>query len=153
MWKAYVDHAYAQNLAKPPLMRICREFENRRVLRALSGKFLRQKSCYPESFRFLWLCLYVHFWNGHSLPRALLVINSFESALVNSLLWQLHLTSKRLSQRSQQVVQTKLSSRRPPLSQPQLFSSPPIWLGGPLVDKCTPHIVPEGQGSQKKPSQ
>ena len=31
-------------------MRICREFEN---WRALSGKFLRQKSCYPESFRFL----------------------------------------------------------------------------------------------------
>ena len=45
-----------QNLAKPPLMRICRGFENWRDLRALSGKFLRQKSCYPESFRFLWLC-------------------------------------------------------------------------------------------------
>ena len=28
---------------------------------ALSGKFLRQKSCYPESFRFLWL------WEGASL--------------------------------------------------------------------------------------
>ena len=40
IWKAYLDHAYAQNLAKPPLMRIWREFENRRVLRALSGKFL-----------------------------------------------------------------------------------------------------------------
>ena len=53
IWKAYLDHAYAQNLAKPPLLRICREFENRRVLRGLSGKFLRQKSCYPESFRFL----------------------------------------------------------------------------------------------------
>ena len=25
---AYLDHAYAQNLAKPPFMRICREFEN-----------------------------------------------------------------------------------------------------------------------------
>ena len=37
-------------------MRICRGFENWRDLRALSGKFLRQKSCYPESFRFLWLC-------------------------------------------------------------------------------------------------
>ena len=37
-------------------MRICREFQNWRDLRALSGKFLRQKSCYPESFRFLWLC-------------------------------------------------------------------------------------------------
>ena len=36
-------------------MRICREFENWRDLRALSGKFLRQKSCYPESFCFLWL--------------------------------------------------------------------------------------------------
>ena len=47
-----MDHAYAQNLAKPPLMRICREFENRCVLRALSGKFLQQKSCYPESFLF-----------------------------------------------------------------------------------------------------
>ena len=48
-----MDHAYAKNLAKPPIMRICREVENRRNLRALSGKFLRQKSCYPESFRFL----------------------------------------------------------------------------------------------------
>ena len=52
IWKAYLDHAYAQNLAKPPFMHICREFENWRDLRALSGKFLRQKSCYPESFRF-----------------------------------------------------------------------------------------------------
>ena len=52
---AYLDHADAQNLAKPPFMRICREFENWRDLRALSGKFLRQKSCYSESFRFLWL--------------------------------------------------------------------------------------------------
>ena len=52
---AYLDHAYAQNLAKakPPFKRICGEFENGRDLRALSGKFLRQKSCYPESFRFL----------------------------------------------------------------------------------------------------
>ena len=25
---AYLDHADAQNLAKPPFMRICREFEN-----------------------------------------------------------------------------------------------------------------------------
>ena len=46
-----------QNLAKPPLMRICRGFENWRDFRALSGKFLRQKSCYSESFRFLWLWL------------------------------------------------------------------------------------------------
>ena len=53
---AYLDHADAQNLAKPPFMRICREFENWRDLCALSGKFLRQKSCYPESFRFLRLC-------------------------------------------------------------------------------------------------
>ena len=53
---AYLDHADAQNLAKPPFMRICREFENWRDLRALSGKFLWQKSCYPESFRFLRLC-------------------------------------------------------------------------------------------------
>ena len=50
---AYLDHADAQNLAKPPFMRICRELENWRDLRALSRKFLRQKSCYPESFRFL----------------------------------------------------------------------------------------------------
>ena len=50
---AYLDHADAQNLAKPPFMRIYREFENWRDLCALSGKFLRQKSCYPESFRFL----------------------------------------------------------------------------------------------------
>ena len=53
IWKAYLDHAYAQILAKQPSMRICREFENRRDLRALTGKFLRQKSCYPESFCFL----------------------------------------------------------------------------------------------------
>ena len=46
-------HANAHNLAKQPFMRICREFENWRDLRALSGKFLRQKSCYLESFRFL----------------------------------------------------------------------------------------------------
>ena len=52
-----------QNLAKPPLMRICRGFENWRDLRALSGKFLRQKSCYPDSFHFLWL--------SESLPRFL----------------------------------------------------------------------------------
>ena len=36
--------------------RICREFEKWCNLRALSGKFLRQQSCYPESFRFFWLC-------------------------------------------------------------------------------------------------
>ena len=36
--------------------RICREFEKWCNLRVSSGKFLRQKSCYPESFRFLWLC-------------------------------------------------------------------------------------------------
>ena len=52
-YEAYLDHAYAKNLAKPPFMRICRKFENWRNLRALYGKFLRQKSCYPESFRFL----------------------------------------------------------------------------------------------------
>ena len=57
---AYLDHAYAQNLTKPPFMRICRDFENWRDLRALSGKFLRQKSCYSESFCFLWL------WNKQS---------------------------------------------------------------------------------------
>ena len=37
-------------------MRICRKFENWRDLRSLSGKFLRQETCYPESFCFLWLC-------------------------------------------------------------------------------------------------
>ena len=31
---------------------ICREFEKWCNLRVLSGKFLRQKSCYPESFHF-----------------------------------------------------------------------------------------------------
>ena len=36
-------------------MRIYRGFENWRDWRDLSGKFLRLKSCYPESFRFLWL--------------------------------------------------------------------------------------------------
>ena len=50
---AHLDRADAQNLAKPPFKRICREFENWRDLRALSRKFLRQKSCYLESFRFL----------------------------------------------------------------------------------------------------
>ena len=35
---------------------ICREFENWGNLRVLTGKFLWQKSCYLESFRFLWLC-------------------------------------------------------------------------------------------------
>ena len=41
---------------KPTFTRICREFENWRYLRALSGKFLWQKYCCPESFRFFWLC-------------------------------------------------------------------------------------------------
>ena len=39
MWKAYLDHAHAQNLAQPPFMRICRKFENRRDL-----------AFHPESF-------------------------------------------------------------------------------------------------------
>ena len=52
---------WSGNLAKPPFMRICREFENWCHLRALSGKFLQQKSCYPESFRFLWLWCQ-HIW-------------------------------------------------------------------------------------------
>ena len=34
-------------------MRICHEFENWRDLHVLSGKFLRQKSCYLESFCWL----------------------------------------------------------------------------------------------------
>ena len=61
-----------QNIAKPPFMRICREFENWRDLRTLSGKFLRQKSCYPESFRFLWLCV-PHWW------RCKIISNGTES--------------------------------------------------------------------------
>ena len=63
-----------QNLAKPPLMRICRGFENWCDLRALSGKFLRQKSCYPESFRFLWLCrhdIQIPDFNKSHLPSTL----------------------------------------------------------------------------------
>ena len=52
IWKAYLDHAYAQNLAKPPLMRICREFENWRDLCALSGKFLRQNLAIRKVFAF-----------------------------------------------------------------------------------------------------
>ena len=32
-------HAYAQDLAKPPFMHICRKFEKWHDLRALSGKF------------------------------------------------------------------------------------------------------------------
>ena len=39
-----------KNLANPPFTRICRD------LRALSRKFLWQKFCYSESFRFCWLC-------------------------------------------------------------------------------------------------
>ena len=34
-------------------------FKNWRYLHALAGKFLRQKSCYLESFRFLWLCCFL----------------------------------------------------------------------------------------------
>ena len=56
-----------QNLAKPPLMRICRGFENLRDLRALSGKFLRQKSCCPESFCLFWLCLPYTFFQAFSM--------------------------------------------------------------------------------------
>ena len=37
IWKAYLDHAHAQNLAKTPFMRICREVENCRDLRTLSS--------------------------------------------------------------------------------------------------------------------
>ena len=36
--------------------RICRKFEKWCNLRVLSGKFLQQQSCYPESFCFFWLC-------------------------------------------------------------------------------------------------
>ena len=53
---SYLDYSYALDLASTPFTGICREFENWRNLRALSGKFLRKKSCYPESFCFLWLC-------------------------------------------------------------------------------------------------
>ena len=47
-----VSAVYSTVLPPSPL---CREYENWHNLRALSGKFLQQKSCYPESFRFLWL--------------------------------------------------------------------------------------------------
>lgn len=45
---------------KPTFTPICREFENLSDLRALSRKLLRQKSCYPESFRFFWLYWWQH---------------------------------------------------------------------------------------------
>ena len=48
----YLDHAFAQNLAKPPFMRICREFENWRDLRALPRKFLRQNLAIWKVFAF-----------------------------------------------------------------------------------------------------
>ena len=48
----YLDHAYAQNLAKPPFMRICHEFENWRDLRALSGKYLQKKFAIQKVFAF-----------------------------------------------------------------------------------------------------
>ena len=60
-----MDHADAQNLAKPPFMRICREFENWCDLRALSGKFLRQKSCYPFSLFVTLVFLYHHYHHRH----------------------------------------------------------------------------------------
>ena len=69
---AYLDHADAQNLAKPPFMRICREIQNWRDLRALSGKFLRQKSCFPESFRFLWLCPHHMHLQNYSMQKLLI---------------------------------------------------------------------------------
>ena len=53
---AYLDHSYAEDLASTPFTGICCDFENWRDLHALSGKFLWQKSCCPESFRFFWLC-------------------------------------------------------------------------------------------------
>ena len=37
---AYLHHAYAQNLAKPPFMRICREFENLRDLHLIWSVFV-----------------------------------------------------------------------------------------------------------------
>ena len=55
-------------------MRICREFENWRDLRALSGKFLRQKSCYPESFCFLRLCPRVGLI-GDKITRLILILS------------------------------------------------------------------------------
>ena len=66
---AHLDHADAQNLAKPPFMRICRKFENWRDLRALSGHFLWQKSCYPESFHFLWLWLTLTLTDTMNTPK------------------------------------------------------------------------------------
>ena len=59
----FLTTSLIQNIAKPPFMRIFCGFD----LRALSGKFLRQKSCYPESFRFLrlWLqCIESQTWRS-----------------------------------------------------------------------------------------
>ena len=62
-------------------MRICRGFENRRDLRALSGKSLWQKSCYQESFRFLWLWLCLLMpeltWSAYLLKPKLHLSNFF----------------------------------------------------------------------------
>ena len=53
-------------------------------LRALSGKFLREKSCYPESFCFFWLC-WVH-WKSFTLAQHCWLRWRQKSAL---LLWSL----------------------------------------------------------------
>ena len=49
---------------KHTFTRFCRKFENLCNLSALSGKFLRQKSCCPESFRFFWLWCPWKWWVG-----------------------------------------------------------------------------------------
>ena len=71
---AYLDPAYAQNLAKPPFMRICREFENWRNLRALSGMFLQQKFCCPESFCFFWLWLHGYMTSLYRKYKKMLIL-------------------------------------------------------------------------------
>ena len=83
---AYLDHSYAEDLASTSFTGICRDFENWRDLRALSGKFLWQKSCCLESFPFFWLCTttisneifslkflidYIHSWSRSLISKAL----------------------------------------------------------------------------------
>ena len=82
LWDIYCKHCLwsifgpclCTKSCKPPFMRICGEFENRHNLRALSGRFLRQKSCYPESFRFLWLWSWAGWYRYRS---CILWISSF----------------------------------------------------------------------------
>ena len=72
---AYLDHAYAQNLAKPPFMRICREFENWLDLRTLSGKFCNKNLAIRKVFAFC--------DSGHDIPLRIISLN---------VPWNLHLS-------------------------------------------------------------